>query len=86
MFAERYYGRKILFRLVKAKKNGEKKGSRKGQVSGTLKKLIEELSSETSQDSEVMEKGTGGFFDQYNTIINMEGQEEVATRCHQIVL
>jgi len=49
-------------------------------VSSIVKKLIEELSSETSQDSEVMEEGTGGFFDLYNTIINMEGQEEVAKR------
>ena len=56
------------------KKAGEKK------VSGTLKKLIEELSSETSQDSEVMEEGTGDFFDLYNTIINMEGEEEIAKR------
>jgi len=54
------------------KKAGEKK------VSGTLKNLIEELSSETSQDSEVMEEGTGDFFDLYNTIINMEGEEEIA--------
>ncbi|PKY58768.1 hypothetical protein RhiirA4_480955 [Rhizophagus irregularis] len=52
----------------------------KKKVSGTLKKLIEELSSETSQDSEVMEKGTGNFFDLYNTIINMEGEEEIAKR------
>ncbi|CAB5380251.1 unnamed protein product [Rhizophagus irregularis] len=58
----------------KVKKAGEKK------VSGTLKKLVKELSSETSQDSEVMEEGTGGFFDLYNTIINMEGQEEIAKR------
>ncbi|GBB89478.1 hypothetical protein RclHR1_16180004 [Rhizophagus clarus] len=42
--------------------------------------LIKELSSETSQDSEVMEKGTGDFFDLYNSIINMEGQEEIAKR------
>ncbi|PKY29352.1 hypothetical protein RhiirB3_483396 [Rhizophagus irregularis] len=39
-----------------------------------------ELSSETSQDSEVMEEGTGDFFDLYNTIINMEGEEEIAKR------
>ncbi|CAB4495817.1 unnamed protein product [Rhizophagus irregularis] len=58
----------------KVKKAGEKK------VSGTLKKLIKELSSETSQDSEVMEEGTGDFFDLYNTIINMEGEEEIAKR------
>ncbi|GES73759.1 hypothetical protein GLOIN_2v515277 [Rhizophagus clarus] len=31
-------------------------------------------------DSEVMEKGTGDFFDLYNSIINMEGQEEIAKR------
>lgn len=58
----------------KVKKAGKKK------VSGILKKLIEELSSKTSQDSEVMEEGTGDFFDLYNTIINMEGQEEIAKR------
>uniref|UniRef100_U9SIX0 Uncharacterized protein n=1 Tax=Rhizophagus irregularis (strain DAOM 181602 / DAOM 197198 / MUCL 43194) TaxID=747089 RepID=U9SIX0_RHIID len=56
----------------KVKKAGEKK------VSGTLKKLIEKLFSETSQDSEVIEKGTGDFFYLYNTIINMEGEEEIA--------
>jgi hypothetical protein len=38
----------------------------------------EELSSEASQDSEDMEEGTGDFFVLYNTIINMEGQEEIA--------
>jgi len=27
-----------------------------------------------------MEEGTGDFFDLYNTIINMEGQEEIAKR------
>jgi len=46
-------------------------------VSSIVKKLIEELSSETSQDF----RGYGrGNFDLYNTIINMEGQEEIAKR------
>ncbi|GBC10810.1 hypothetical protein RclHR1_09920009, partial [Rhizophagus clarus] len=27
-----------------------------------------------------MEEGTGDFFDLYNSIINMEGQEEIAKR------
>ncbi|CAI2194225.1 10660_t:CDS:2, partial [Funneliformis geosporum] len=31
-------------------------------------------------DPDVMEEGTGGFFDLYNTIINMEEQEEIAKR------
>jgi hypothetical protein len=62
------------------KKTGEKK------ISGMLKKLIEELSdpkgtpSETSQDFEITEKRTGNFFDLYNTIIDMEGQEEIVKR------
>ncbi|GES74837.1 hypothetical protein GLOIN_2v1769762 [Rhizophagus clarus] len=59
----------------KAKKTKSEK-----KVSGKLKNLIEELSSETSQDSVVTEEGTGDFFDLYNSIINMEGQEEIAKR------
>ncbi|GBB95527.1 hypothetical protein RclHR1_25540004 [Rhizophagus clarus] len=57
----------------KAKKTKSEK-----KVLSKLKNFIEELSSETSQDSVVMEEGTGDFFDLYNSIINMEGQEEIA--------
>ncbi|GES96327.1 hypothetical protein GLOIN_2v1769762 [Rhizophagus clarus] len=50
-----------------------------------LEKLIEELISETSQDPEIAKEGipplgsgSGTFFDLYNVIDVMEGQEEVA--------
>ncbi|GES77025.1 hypothetical protein GLOIN_2v515277 [Rhizophagus clarus] len=52
-----------------------------------LKKLIEELISETSQDPEIAKEGipplgsgSGTFFDLYNVIDVMKGQEEVAKR------